>query len=223
MSEMRSLTGKDCHLILRYYDVMSVSMLAARLNVSKEDVADFGRKHHCSFATNPAWFQDEISYLIKFHKTKTPSEMADRIGRSRLAVEIKMKEMDLPRLKVHCEWTKAEDKYIEEHINNQSLEKTAEMLHRPKDSVLTRAKKLGISTLDSIIPIRELKRRWGVDKHVIDACTEAGLPVENLVVFGKKYRVVETFKLDEWCANHVEMLSGYGVAVAAPESYHMEE
>lgn len=208
------LSGQHQHLILRYYDVMSANMLAARLNVSKEAVAEFGRKHNCAFATNPAWFKDEVAYLEKFHTTKTPAEISERLGRSRISVELKMKEMGLPQLVAHREWTKAEDRYLEEHINNQPLEKTAAKLHRSKDLVLSRARKLGISTLDSIVSFSDLQRRWGVTRKAIEECIENGLPFETLKVLGKKYRVIDRVELDKWCAEHVQQLAKFGVVVA---------
>lgn len=218
MEVRTELTDKERYLTMRYSDVMTPQMIAARLGVSVKAVLEEGKVNdEIHFIKNAAFLDDEIRYLKKYHDVKSTDEIAARLGRPAKIVENQLKEMGLSaiidRESRYRKWTQEEEIYLREKINNQPIEETAAELERTKTEILAKARRMRLAALDSVTTVKKLRKTWGLTSYQMEKCLSCGLPYDTRKILGENCKIVDNEKLSKWVQENTDMLADMGVVV----------
>ena len=117
------------------------------------------------------WDKDETSFLEKNYGSMHADELAKALGRSPMAVKIKMCRMGL-RVSNKKPWTAAEERYLERNADKMMAKHIALYLGRSTSSVLSKGRYMGI-------PFTSVKRRHSdEDVALCIALHKDGMPVK---------------------------------------------
>jgi len=120
--------------------IQAIGAKARRLKLKKKYDDDFKPKR--KFGAK-RWSDEEIKILKEMYPLHTTEEISDMIDRTAAGICGMAHRLKLRKL---SPWTKKHDAFLRRFHTKKSYDKIASALNRTADSVLWRAKKLGITT-----------------------------------------------------------------------------
>ena len=117
------------------------------------------------------WAAHEIELLRSVSSTRDFSDIAERLGRSRAAVQQKSLAMGMDAPSPIRFWTTREVSLLRKHYPECGPSRTAELLGRPRSSVISRSHELGV----------HFRPRWSAaELEILRARRRQRVPVEKI-------------------------------------------
>ena len=177
--------------------ISSISRKAGNLGISK------GKPRR---QTGTPWTDEEIKYL-KGHRYESIKNIAKVLNRSESSVRNKQTILGL-RKPTRKYWTKRENNFIYENIDNMTYEEMAKVLKKSIYAVKSHCMHIGLSKNGVYLNCKSLENAFDTDQTTIRRkwIEKYGLPVKKMQIGKNTQYRIEPEEFWAWCEKHLDIV-----------------